>query len=79
MEYLTAVNIATGIVVLLMLYYLKKLLTSGVGENRFFYLIALVVLGIGLYLWRSGDGADIIDTIVNAMKDTKELPTKNIQ
>ena len=78
MEYLTSVNIATGIVVVLMLYYLKKLLTSGVGENRFFYLIVIVVLGTGLYLWRSGAAVDIAEMIMDASKETQSLPTKSI-
>ena len=76
MEYFNTVNIITGIVVVLMLYYLKKLLTSGVGENRFFYLIAIVVLGIGLYLWRSGTAVDIIDMIMDASENTKSMPTR---
>jgi hypothetical protein len=68
MEYLNAVNIITAIIVLLMLYFLKKLFTGDIGENRFFYIIALIVLGVGLYLWRSGAGAEVISNILGTLK-----------
>ncbi len=68
MEYLNAVNIITAIIVLLMLYFLKKLFTADIGENRFFYIIALIVLGVGLYLWRSGAGAEVIANILGTLK-----------
>ena len=63
MEYLTAVNIITAIIVLLILYFLKKLFTVNIGENRFFYIIALIVLGVGLYLWRSGSLSSLFGNI----------------
>ena len=68
MEYLNAVNIITAIIVLLMLYFLKKLFTGDIGENKFFYIIALIVLGVGLYLWRSGAGAEVIANILGTLK-----------
>jgi hypothetical protein len=68
MEYLNAVNIITAIIVLLMLYFLKKLFTGDLGENRFFYIMALIVLGVGLYLWRSGAGAELIANILGTLK-----------
>ena len=68
MEYLNAVNIITAIIVLLMLYLLKKLFTGDIGENRFFYIIALIVLGVGLYLWRSGAVAEVIANIFGTVK-----------
>ena len=68
MEYLNAVNIITAIIVLLMLYFLKKLFTADIGENRFFYIIALIVLGVSLYLWRSGAGTEVIATILGTLK-----------
>ena len=68
MEYLNAVNIITAIIVLLMLYFLKKLFIGDIGENRFFYIIALIVLGVGLYLWRSGAGAEVIANILGTLK-----------
>jgi hypothetical protein len=68
MEYLNTVNIITAIIVLLMVYFLKKLFTADIGENRFFYIIALIVLGIGLYLWRSGAGAEVIANIFGTLK-----------
>jgi len=68
MEYLNAVNIITAIIVLLMLYFLKKLFTGDIGENRFFYIMALIVLGVGLYLWRSGAGTEVIANILGTLK-----------
>ena len=68
MEYINAVNIITAVVVLLMLYFLKKLFTADIGENRFFYIMALVVLGVGLYLWRSGVAAEVIANISGVLK-----------
>ena len=63
MEYINAVNIITAIIVLLFLYFLKKLFTADIGDNRLFYILALIVLGSGLYLWRSGVLSGLIATI----------------
>ena len=63
MEYINAVNIITAIIVLLILYSLWKLFTADIGENRFFYIMALIAMGVGLYLWRSGVLADLIGDI----------------
>ena len=63
MEYINAVNIITTIIVLLMVYYLWKLFTADIGDNRFFYIIALIVLGVGLYLWKSGALSGLIGSI----------------
>ena len=63
MEYINAVNIITVIVALLILYFLKKLFTADIGENRFFYIMAVIVLGVGLYLWRSGVLSNVIGTL----------------
>jgi hypothetical protein len=68
MDYINTVNIITGIIVLLMLYFLKKLFTADIGENRFFYIMALVILGVGLYLWRSGTAAELIANIAGTVK-----------
>jgi hypothetical protein len=68
MEFINAVNIITAIIVLLMLYFLKKLFTADIGENRFFYIMAFVVLGVGLYLWRSGAAAEVIANISGTLK-----------
>jgi len=68
MEYINAVNIITAIIVLLMIYFLKKLFTADIGENRFFYIMALVALGVGLYLWRSGAAAEVIANIFGTVK-----------
>ena len=66
MEYINAVNIITVIIVLLALYFLWKLFTADIGENRFFYIMALIVLGVGLYLWRSGVLSDLMSYIFGA-------------
>lgn len=63
MEYINAVNIITAIIILLILFFLKKLFTADIGENRFFYIMALIVLGTGLYLWRSGSLSNLIGNI----------------
>jgi len=68
MEYLNAVNIITAVIVLLMLYFIKKLFTGDIGENRFFYIMSLVALCVGLYLWRSGAAADVIANILGTLK-----------
>ncbi len=68
MEYINAVNIITAIIVLLMVYFLWKLFAADIGENRFFYVMALVVLGVGLYLWRSGALSGLIGSISGAAK-----------
>jgi hypothetical protein len=68
MEYINAVNIITAIIVLLMLYYLWKLFTADIGDNRFFYIMALIALGVGLYLWKSGALSDLIGHISGAAK-----------
>ena len=63
MEYINAVNTITAIIMLLMFYSLKKAFTADIGENRSFYIIALIVLGAGLYLWRSGAATEVISNI----------------
>ena len=63
MEYINAVNIITAVIVLLIVYFLWKLFTADIGENRFFYIMALIVLGVGLYLWKSGALSDLIGNI----------------
>ena len=68
MEYINAVNIITVIVVLLMLYFIKKLFTADIGDNRFFYIMALVTLGVGLYLWRSGVAVEVIANIFGTVE-----------
>ncbi len=68
MEYLNMVNIVTGVVVLLMVGCVVRLFTGDIGSNKTFYLIALIGLGIGLYLWRSGAAADFITTVFGVVK-----------
>jgi len=67
-EYLNMVNIVTGVVVLLMVGCVVRLFTGDIGSNKTFYLIALIGLGIGLYLWRSGAAADFITTVFGVVK-----------
>jgi len=67
-EYLNMVNIVTGVVVLLMIGCVVRLFTGDIGSNKTFYLIALIGLGIGLYLWRSGAAADFITTVFGVVK-----------
>ena len=68
MEYINAVNIITAVMVLLMVYFLWKLFTADIGENRFFYIIALIALGVGLYLWKSGVLSDLIGHIFGVVE-----------
>jgi hypothetical protein len=71
MEYLTTENIIIGVIVLLMLWNLKKVFKADVGDSRVFPIIVIVVLGIGLYLWQSGTGAEIIGEFTGAAKKIK--------
>ena len=73
MEYINAVNIITTIIVLLILYFLKKLFTADIGENRCFYIMAFVVLCVGLYFWRSGVAAEIIANISGTLKSGGQI------
>jgi uncharacterized membrane protein YczE len=68
MEYLNAGNIVTAIVVLLMIGCVVKLFKGDIGTNKTFYIIALICLGIGLYLWRSGAAEEFITNIFSVMK-----------
>ena len=63
MDYFNAVNIATGIIVLLMLGCVTKLFAGDIGTNKIFYLIAFIALGAALVLWRSGAAMDFISTV----------------
>jgi hypothetical protein len=68
MEYINVVNIITAVIVLLMVYFLWKLFTADIGENRFFYIIALIALGVGLYLWKSGVSSDLVGHIFGVVE-----------
>jgi uncharacterized membrane protein len=68
MEYLNAVTIVTAIVVLLMIGCVVKVFTGDIGTNKTFYVIALISLGIGLYLWRSGAAAAFITSVFGVVK-----------
>ena len=68
MEYLNAGNIVTAIVVLLMIGCVVKLFTGDIGTNKTFYGIALIGLGIGLYLWRSDAAAEFITNVFGVAK-----------
>jgi hypothetical protein len=62
------VNIVTAVVVLLMIGCLIKLFTGDIGSNKTFYIIALIVLGIGLYLWRSGFATELVSELFGVVK-----------
>jgi uncharacterized membrane protein len=68
MELLNAANVVTAVVVLLMIGCLVKLFTGDIGSNKTFYIIALIILGIGLYLWRSDFAAEFISDIFGVVK-----------
>ena len=68
MEYLNAGNIVTAIVVLLMIGCVVKVFTGDIGTNKTFYVIALIGLGIGLYMWRSGAAAEFITNVSGVVK-----------
>jgi uncharacterized membrane protein len=68
MEYLNAGNIVTAIVVLLMIGCVVKVFTGDIGTNKTFYVIALIGLGIGLYMWRSGAVAEFITNVSGVVK-----------
>jgi hypothetical protein len=71
MEYLTTENIIIGVIVLLMLWNLKKVLKSDIGDNKVFPIIVIVLLGAVLYLWQSGTGAEIMNDFSGAAKSVK--------
>lgn len=73
MEYLNAGNIATGIIVLLMIGCLFKLFAADIGTNKTFYLIILVGLGAALYLWRSGAAFEILSSIFGGTSIVEDL------
>ena len=68
MEYVNISNIITAIIALVMLYSLIKLFTADIGENRGFHIATLVILGVGLYLWKSGVAAEFIANISGTVK-----------
>ncbi len=71
MEYLTTDNIIIGIIVLLILWNLKKVFKGDIGDNKVLPIIIIVVLGAGLYLWQSGTGAEILQDFSGAAKKAK--------
>jgi hypothetical protein len=68
MEFVNLENIITAVVVLLMIGCLVKTFKGDIGTNRAFYIIVLVVLAIGLYLWRSGEAVRILNDFTGAVK-----------
>lgn len=71
MEQLTPENVIIGVIVLLMLWNVKKVLKSDIGDNKVFPIIVIVLLGAGLYLWQSGTGAEIMNEFSGAAKSVK--------
>ena len=68
MEFVNLENIITAVVVLLMIGCLVKTFKGDIGTNRAFYVILLIVLGIGLYLWRSGEAVRILSDFTGGSK-----------
>ncbi|MFH1983170.1 MAG: hypothetical protein ABIL58_15105 [Pseudomonadota bacterium] len=60
MEYLTAENIITAGLVLVILLQLRKVFFGDIGANRVGAVVLAIVLGAGLYIWRSGIAAEIM-------------------
>ncbi len=60
MEYLTAENIITAGIALVILLQLRKVFFGDIGSNRVGAVVLAIVLGGGLYLWRSGIAAEIM-------------------
>jgi hypothetical protein len=71
MEYLTTENIIIGVIVLLMIWNVKKVLKGDIGDNKVLPIIVIILLGVGLYLWQSGTGAEIINDFSGAAKNVK--------
>ena len=71
MEYLTTENIIIGVIVLLILWNLKKVLKSDIGDNKVLPILLIVVLTAGLYLWQSGTGAEIMEKFSGAAAQFK--------
>ena len=61
MEYITPDNLLTAAIALLMVRYLARLVNSDIGDSNAWNMMALVTLGVGLYLWRSGNGVEIVE------------------
>ena len=71
MEYLTTENIIIGVIVLLILWNLKKVFKSDIGDNKVLPIIVIVVLGAGLYFWQSGTAAEILQEFSGAARKVK--------
>jgi hypothetical protein len=66
-QYMTMTNGITALVVLVILYSLKKIVSGDIGVNKFGYFFLFVSLGAGLYLWRSGTVMGFVTNIQGAM------------
>jgi hypothetical protein len=60
MDYLTTEKIITGVVAVVILLQLRKVFFGDVGSNRVGAVVLIVILGVGLYLWRSGVALEIL-------------------
>jgi hypothetical protein len=60
MELLTVPNIVAGVLVLLMLFFLRQVFRGDIGDSRGTNALILVVLGVLLYLARTDAGMDFI-------------------
>ena len=60
MQLLNWHNLCLAILIILMIGCLKKTLSGDIDENKFFYAIAFLGLGIILYFWKSGIANEVI-------------------
>jgi len=63
MEYLTITNIGTVVIALIILYNLVKLFKGDISDNKVWSILVIVILGIILYVWRSGFAVEVINDI----------------
>ena len=66
-EYVTLENIITAIVVLIMIVCLVKSFSGDFGANKTFYFIAILILGFGLYFWRSGMAMEFVSDVFSVV------------
>lgn len=60
MAYLTAENLITAAIALVILLQLRKVFFGDIGTNRVGAVVLIVIFGAGLYLWRSGVAVEIM-------------------
>jgi hypothetical protein len=68
MELLTVPNIITGVLALLMLYFLKQVFRGDIGDSRGSSAMMIVVLGVLLYLVRTEAGTGFITRMLDMVR-----------